>query len=136
LVCQSPSLDRAHELVGHADRVVGVLAGDGVVRLAVEVGGVARGDERHGLLLLAHLPLDEVDDLGVVHVEADHLGRAARGAARLGAPAARSKTSRKDMRPEEVPPPESFSCRPRMALKFVPVPEPYLKRRASRFTSS
>jgi hypothetical protein len=25
-------------------------------------------------------------------------------------PAARSKTSRKDISPEEVPPPESFSC--------------------------
>ena len=37
-----------------------------------------------GLLLLAHLPVDEVDDLGVVHVEADHLGGAARGAAALG----------------------------------------------------
>ena len=35
-----------------------------------------------------------------------------------------------------MPPPESFSCLPRMALKFEPVPEPYLKRRASVFTSS
>ena len=40
------------------------------------------------------------------------------------------------MRPLDVPPPESFSCLPRIALKFVPVPEPYLKRRASFFTSS
>ena len=54
----------------------------------------------------------------------------------LVAPAARSKTSRKLMRPLDVPPPESFSCLPRIALKFVPVPEPYLKRRASFFTSS
>ncbi|MND04026.1 hypothetical protein D3C83_241130 [compost metagenome] len=51
-------------------------------------------------------------------------------------PAARSNTSRKLMRPELVPPPESFSCLPRMAEKFVPVPEPYLKRRASLFTRS
>ncbi len=77
-------LDGAHELVGDADRVVRVLAADGVVGLAVEVGLVAGADERAGLLLLAHLPLDEVDDLRVVHVEADHLGRAARGAAALG----------------------------------------------------
>ena len=52
------------------------------------------------------------------------------------APAARSKTSRKLMRPLEVPPPESFSWRPRIALKFEPVPEPYLKRRASDLMSS
>jgi hypothetical protein len=52
------------------------------------------------------------------------------------APAARSSTSRKLMRPELVPPPASFSCRPRRRLKFVPVPEPYLKRRASVFTRS
>ncbi len=52
------------------------------------------------------------------------------------APAARSKTSRKLMSPLDVPPPESFSCRARSVLKLVPVPEPYLKRRASLFTSS
>jgi hypothetical protein len=40
------------------------------------------------------------------------------------------------MSPEEVPPPESFSWRPRSALKFEPVPEPYLNSRASFFTSS
>src|SRR5580692_3486230 len=34
----------------------------------------------------------------------------------LVAPAARSNTSRKLMRPDDVPPPESFSCRPRMLL--------------------
>jgi hypothetical protein len=38
--------------------------------------------------------------------------------------------------PLDVPPPESFSCLPRMALKLVPVPEPYLKSRASLLTSS
>ena len=52
------------------------------------------------------------------------------------APAARSKTSRKLMSPELVPPPESFSCFARTGLKLVPVPEPYLKSRASLFTSS
>jgi hypothetical protein len=49
----------------------------------------------------------------------------------LVAPAARSSTSRKLIRPLEVPPPESFSCLPRIFEKLVPVPEPYLKRRAS-----
>ena len=36
------------------------------------------------LLLLFDLPVDEVEDLRVVHVEADHLRGAPRGAARLG----------------------------------------------------
>src|ERR1700712_1723552 len=45
-----------HEVVGHADRVVRVLAADGVIRLAVEVALVACGDQGFGLLLLAHLP--------------------------------------------------------------------------------
>ena len=51
-------------------------------------------------------------------------------------PAARSNTSRKLMSPELVPPPESFSCRPRMGLNDVPVPLPHLKRRASVLSSS
>ena len=50
----------------------------------------------------------------------------------LIAPAARSPIFRNDMRPEERPPPDSFSFSPRKAEKLEPVPEPYLKRRASR----
>src|SRR5690606_6543080 len=73
-----------HELVAHSHGVVGVLAADGAVRLAVEVALVARGDERLRLALLAHLPLDEVLDLRVIHVEAHHLGGATGGAAALG----------------------------------------------------
>src|SRR3972149_4563996 len=52
------------------------------------------------------------------------------------APAPVSSTLRKDMRPDDVPPPESFSSRARILEKFVPVPEPYLKLRASLFTRS
>jgi hypothetical protein len=52
------------------------------------------------------------------------------------APAPRSSTSRKLMSPDDVPPPESFSMRPRSFEKFVPVPEPNLNTRASFFTSS
>jgi hypothetical protein len=88
------------------------------------------------LLLLADLPLDEVDDLGVVHVETDHLRGAPRGAARLGrargavehleeAHEARARAAARELL---LPPAE--------ALKFVPVPEPYLKSRASVFTRS
>ena len=93
-------LDRVHERVGEADGVVGILAADGVVGLAVEVvvelqaellGDLALVrrellhalDERRDLDLLADLPVDELLDVRVVHVQADHLGGAARGAARL-----------------------------------------------------
>ncbi len=50
----------------------------------------------------------------------------------LMAPAARSPMRRNDMSPDERPPPESDSPSPRSFEKFVPVPDPYLKRRASR----
>jgi hypothetical protein len=93
-------LDRLHEGVGQAHRVVRVLAADRVVGLAVEVvvqlqaqlvGDLALVrsqvlhalDERGDLDLLADLPVDELLDVRVVDVQADHLGRAARGAARL-----------------------------------------------------
>ena len=76
-------LDRAHELVGQAHRVVGVLVLDrGPVR-RVERHVVAGLLERARLLLLARLAPDELLDVGVIDVEHDHLGRAARLAARL-----------------------------------------------------
>ena len=75
-------LDRAHELVGDAHRVVRVLVLHGHDVLAAEVhveAGVAQGAD---LVLLARLGLDELLDVGVVDVEDDHLGRATRGAHR------------------------------------------------------
>ena len=50
----------------------------------------------------------------------------------LMAPAARSPILRKDIRPEERPPPPSGSFSARTEEKLVPVPEPYLNSRASR----
>src|SRR5438309_11305879 len=50
------------------------------------------------------------------------------------APAARSRTSRKLIKPLEVPPPERRSILPRNFEKLVPLPEPYLKTRASSWT--
>ena len=76
-------LDRVHELVADADGVVGVLVLDADDVRAAEVhveAGVAQGAD---LVLLAGLGLDEVHDVGVIHVEDDHLGRAAGGAAGL-----------------------------------------------------
>src|SRR5215207_4829812 len=52
------------------------------------------------------------------------------------APAARSPIFRNDIRPDDLPPPDSLSPEPRMLEKFEPVPEPYLKRRASRIQRS
>src|SRR5207302_6877844 len=52
----------------------------------------------------------------------------------LVAPAALSSTSRKLINPLEVPPPERRSIFPRSLEKFVPLPEPYLKTRASSWT--
>ena len=50
----------------------------------------------------------------------------------LIAPAARSPIFRNPISPDDAPPPERFSPSPRRELKLVPVPEPYLNRRASR----
>src|SRR5688500_12034548 len=72
-------LDRAHELVGDADGVVGVLVLDAGDVLAAEVHVVAGVAQRADLVLLARLGLDELLDVGVVDVEDDHLGRAAGG---------------------------------------------------------
>ncbi len=76
-------LDRAHELVGDAHRVVGVLVLHGHDVLAAEVHVEAGVAQRADLVLLARLGLDELLDVGVVDVEDDHLGRAAGGATGL-----------------------------------------------------
>ena len=144
-------VEHVEEAAGDADRVVGVLAGDGEVGLAVPIGVVLGEDDlghsgggqmqglldvrlghegrarlAHGrpqsrvllrirldavagagrlqhrlqpplaeararhqrghLLLFHHLPADELHHVGMVEVEADHLGRPARRPARLDRP--------------------------------------------------
>ena len=54
----------------------------------------------------------------------------------LIAPAARSPILRNDISPDDLPPPESGSFSPRRLEKFEPVPQPYLKMRASRVQRS
>ena len=93
-------IDRVEERVGNAHRVVRVLSADGGVGLAVEVvvesqlellskllliiaENLEALDERGDLDLLAHLPVDETLDIGVIEVEANHLGSATGGAAGL-----------------------------------------------------
>ena len=78
----SPSvLDRLHELVGDAHRVVGVLVLDRLEAGAVDRHVEAGVAQRRRLLLLVGLAADELADVRVVDVEHDHL----RGAARLAA---------------------------------------------------
>ena len=72
-------LHGAHELIGDAHGVVGVLVlhGGNVSTAQIHVeAGIAQGAD---LVFLAHLGLDELLDVGVVDVKHDHLGRAARG---------------------------------------------------------
>src|SRR5690606_38950660 len=74
------------EAVGEADRVVAVLAADCAVGLAFEGGieaALATGHQCCDLVLLMDLPVDELLDVRVVNIEADHLGSAARGATGL-----------------------------------------------------
>jgi len=70
--------DGAHELVGDADGVVGVLEEDGGVGFGVGSGRavVAFPHEGPGLGFFFGFALDEVDDVGMVDVEDDHLGGA------------------------------------------------------------
>ena len=74
---------RAHELVGDADRVVRVLEEHRAVGRAGERAVVAGVDQRPRLLLFLDLAVDELEDVGVLGVEDDHLRGAARLAARL-----------------------------------------------------
>ena len=74
-------LDRLHEFIGDADRVVGVLEEDGGVGLAVDRRIVALLDQHLRLVLFLHLAVDELDDVRMIHVQDHHL----RGAARLAA---------------------------------------------------
>ncbi len=77
-------LPRVHELIVDADGVVGVLEEDGREGFGVGAGAiVASGDEGVGLGFLFGFALDEVDDVGMVDVEDDHLGGAAGFAAGL-----------------------------------------------------
>ncbi len=62
------------EVVGDPDRVVGVLAGDGRVGLAIEIGRIAGSDQRRDLLLFVRFPGDELLDVRMVDIDEDHLG--------------------------------------------------------------
>ena len=77
------ALGALHELVRDAHRVVRVLVLDRGEVLEVEGHVEAGVAQRRCLLLLAGLAPDELDDVRVVDVENDHLGRPARLAARL-----------------------------------------------------
>ena len=78
-----------------------------------------------------YLPIDEGLDIGVIEVQTHHFGGSARGAAgfdRGGRAVADLEEAHKT---GAASAPERGSPSPRRLLKFVPVPEPNLKRRAS-----
>src|SRR6185312_14953354 len=63
---------------------VGVLEENGAVGFRVGTAGIVTGSgKRPGLRFFLRLALDEVDDVGMVDVEDDHLGSATRLAATL-----------------------------------------------------
>jgi hypothetical protein len=68
--------DRAHEVVGDAHAVVGVLEEDRSVGHTGERSVVAGVDQRPGFFLFLHLAVDEIENVWMVGVEDDHLGGA------------------------------------------------------------
>src|SRR3954468_16314538 len=75
---------RIHEVVGDADRVVGVLKEDGAIGVGVRMGTVvSHRDQGVSFGFFFGLAEDELFNVGMVYVEDDHLGRAARLAAGL-----------------------------------------------------
>src|SRR6202035_4692725 len=73
-----------HEVVGDAHGVVRVLEKDGRVGVGIGMRSVvALRDERVGFGFFFLFALDEVDDVGMVDVENDHLGGATSFASRL-----------------------------------------------------
>ncbi len=74
-------LDRLHEFIGDADRMVRVLEEDRGIGFAVDRRIVALLDQDLRLALFLHLAVNELDDVRMIHVQDHHL----RGAARLAA---------------------------------------------------
>ena len=106
---------------------------------AVEVllGQLGAGHHGGDLLLLDHLPVDEVLDVGMVDIDDHHLGGAPRGAARLDG-AGRAVADLEEAHQARRICRRRTAARSRRAgeEKLVPVPEPYLNRRASRVHKS
>ena len=143
-------LQRLEEAVGDADGVVGVLARDGVVGFAVEIvieleaeflgqfllllgKGLEAFDQRGHLQFFAHFPIDEHLDVRVIEIEAAPSCGPAGGAARFDrAGGAVADLAGSSSGPMIFRRRESGSFSPRRREKLEPVPEPYLKSRASR----
>ena len=68
---------RFHEVIGDAHGVVGVLKEDGTVGIAIQRGIVAGCDQSMRFLFFFGLAPNEFADIGVIHIEDHHLGRAA-----------------------------------------------------------
>ena len=96
-------LRRAHEIVGGAHGVVGVLEKDRAVGFAVERSVVSSLHQRVGLLLFLGLAPDEFFDVRMVGVEDHHLGGAPRLAAGFDDAGESVETLHKGERPAGAP---------------------------------
>ena len=120
-------LGGAHEIVGDAHGVIGVLEEDGAVGFAVDGRVIALLDQHVRLALFLHLALDEFHDIRVVDVQDHHLGRAARLAAALDHARERIKAFHEAHRAGGDAAARKRFLAAAQAEKFVPVPEPHLK---------
>ena len=120
--------DGVHEVIGDANGVVGVLEEDGRVGFGVGRRTVVSGGDqgvRLGFFFL--LALDEVNDVGMVDVEDDHLGGAACLAARLDDAGEGVKTFHEAERAAGGAAAAEVSVEERSGERLVPVPDPHLK---------
>src|SRR5258707_699022 len=66
-----------HKFIGHANGVVGVLEKDGAVGFGVGAGAViSHLDQRPRFGFFLGFAVDEINDVGMVHVQNNHLGGA------------------------------------------------------------
>ena len=124
-------LDRTHELVADADRVVGVLVLDGGDVGAAEVhveAGVAQGAD---LVLLARLGLTNSSMSGWSTSRTTILAARRVAPPDLMVPADASAPRMKETGPDAVPPEERSSLEERMRERLRPAPEPPLKMKPS-----
>ena len=119
--------NRLHELVGHPDRVVGVLVLERVAVAPVEVHVETSLRQHPRLALLTRLAPDELVDVRVIGVEDHHLRRAAGLAARLDRPGRGVGTAHEAHRARRGAAPWSSSREDRMLERLTPAPEPPLK---------
>ena len=85
-------VDLAHEFIADLHGVIAVLPRDSLISFAVNIAVIAHLGESHDLILFFSFPGDEIFNLGMINIEADHLGRTASGASGFDGPGIAVKT--------------------------------------------